>query len=281
MIGPFTYRLQHRVLRPTHGSHSSEGLGAGKTLFGWDRWSAAADARHLDFRASARDPLGQLWVRRFHQLGDIGVYLVVDISASMGGRNSLRRRAVLDFAQSLVASCAQRGDPMGIVACGGRDDDSGWSVGGTRNRVSLARAIARLAGETWQARSAEGLSEVSAALPRRGALIFLLSDFYWPDALVREILSSLRRHYVVPVVVISTNDEQPPAKWGLCLLRDRESGTRKLVVLRPALAEQWRRAQEEQRTHIRKLLASHGLHPFLIVDSFKPAAMSAYFGAGV
>ncbi|MGH8564268.1 MAG: DUF58 domain-containing protein [Gammaproteobacteria bacterium] len=73
------------------------------------------DPRRVDLRTTLYDPMGEVYVRVFHQRSTVPVYVIADVSASMGFREKM---AVLaDFTVATAASAYRTGDPFGLVAC--------------------------------------------------------------------------------------------------------------------------------------------------------------------
>ncbi|MEI9901029.1 MAG: DUF58 domain-containing protein [Hyphomicrobium sp.] len=76
------YRLPWRHARA--GVHRSKLEGSGGFFRDVVPLVRSPDPRRLDLRISARDPFGGLHVRRFEHKAAVTVYVLVDVSASMG-----------------------------------------------------------------------------------------------------------------------------------------------------------------------------------------------------
>ena len=76
------------------------------------------DPRRLDLLASARDPMGRLLVRTARQRASVPVYLIADLSASMGFEGRVSKLALLaDFTDALARSVHLSGDSFAFIGC--------------------------------------------------------------------------------------------------------------------------------------------------------------------
>ena len=102
----------------------------------------------------------------------------------------------------------------------------------TRSRGAGAALAQRLRGlrADGAARRAR-LREAHRHLPRRRALVFLVSDFHLPLAELEAVLDSLASHDVVPIVLWQPVEFALGAAHGLAQVREPESGARALAVV--------------------------------------------------
>ena len=114
-------------------------------------------------------------------------------------------------------------------------------------------------------------------LPLQRGLVFIVSDFHLPLPLLRRVLDSLAGHDLVPVVLWHPSEFTLGARSGLATLLDPESGRRRLVWWRPALAARWQAAHDERRDALQRLFAAHGLRPLWLEGSFDADALTKHF----
>jgi hypothetical protein len=280
----FHYRIPWRPRGQRPGHHRGSVFGAGQEFGGYAPLGRAPDPRRLDPRATLADPLGTWQVRLYQQRTSIPVWLIADLSGSMSapaGGGKMRR--LEELAASLAYSVHRTGDAFGFMGC---DEEviAGLLLPPTHARGAGAELTARLAQCTPAGASARGLLAAAAYLGRRRSLVFVASDFHFPQPLLEAVLESLTPHEVVPVVVWdelrSDGEFQTLPRLGLLELRDAESGRRRTVLLRPGLHAQWRHRFAERRTALQQCFARFGLRPFHIGRQFHPQAMTAYFYGG-
>jgi uncharacterized protein (DUF58 family) len=267
-------RLASRSFVP--GAHASRSAGSGLDVAALVPLERARDARRLDLRACLRDPFGGWWAREHHQRSAIAVLLLVDISASMPAGDAARARAASDFAQALARSALGRGDAFGVIAF---DAAPRLALRPTRSRAAAAAALDDLGLAAFDGRGADGVLDAAALLPRSGALVFLLSDFCWPAALLDGALGRLQRHDLVPVWLDSPQALDALPHHGLLPLADAESGQQRLLWWRPALRRRWRALQAAHSAAVQAAFARHQRRALALDGAFDANAVSAYFAA--
>jgi len=280
LIAEFNYRVDWRARGGHPGRHPGGRSGGGLDFLGHVPLASHPDPRHLDIRATLADPFGQLMVRQFRQRAAIPVYLVADLSASMGFQGFTRKTALLaELAEAVAWSAWRESDPFGFFAC---DGAILWELSlPLRWHKGFAGELgARLTAFHPRAGSAEGVLEVAAHLGRERALVFLASDFHWPDDLMERVLESFARHHLVPVVLWDSAEYETLPRFGLVELRDPETGARRRLFLRPRLREALCRRYAERREALTRACARHGRAPFFLIDRFDPDAMTRYFFEG-
>ncbi len=270
----FAYRLPWPVDSAFPGSHASRYTGDGQRFRGLSPLLRHPDPRRLDLRASLRDPFEQLQVRVMQARSRAQVFVAADLSASMGSgaKLALLRR----IAVACAWSAARSGDSFGFAAGAEqlREDLLLREARGLHVADELQR---RLAGVAAAGANCRALLEIAALLPRRRALVFLLSDFFLPPPLLADILASLDRHAVVPIVIEQSADHTLPARFGLSLVRDRESGESRLLVLTRALRRRVEQSYARWREEIATICERSGALPFHVRDRFDAARLTDYF----
>ena len=278
-VREFHYRIAAKATGHFPGHHRSRNGDNGFEFRGHADLLDAPDPRRLDLHASLRDPFGGWIVRVYSQRMSIPVVLVADLSASMAFEGAQRKLDVVaDFAESLAWSAWRTGDSFGFIGADSvlRHD---LLLPQTRSRGAGASLAQTLRGLTLTGRSARGLLDAHLLLPRRHALVFLLSDFHWPADDLTTLLRQFAHHELVPVVLRDPIELAPSAPRGLAPLVDLESGQRRLVWWRPALREKWRAQQAAQRVALLQRFGASGLKPLVIEGGFDADAVTRHFHA--
>ena len=279
VVQEFHYRIAAPALGHFPGHHRSRTGDSGVEFRGHANLMDAPDPRRLDLHASLRDPFGGWIVRVYSQRKSIPVVIVADLSASMAFEGRQRKLDVVaDFAESLAWSAWRTGDSFGFIGC-----DSVVRIDlllpQTRSR-GAGNAIAQtLRGLKLAGRSAQGLLDAHRHLPRRRALVFLLSDFHLPMDDLRALLRGYAHHELVPVVVWDPLEFGPSVPRGLAPLVDLETGRRRLVWWRPALREKWLVQQREHRAELLGQFSAQRLRPLFIEGGFDADAVTKHFHA--
>ncbi|CAO4143044.1 DUF58 domain-containing protein [Methylorubrum aminovorans] len=261
----------HRV-----GAHRGRDAGGLGTFRDQVSFSRLPDARRIDLRASLRDPFEGVFVRRFEARSPVETYALVDLSASMRFRGRADRRELAHaFCATLARSATRIGDGFGVIACDDtlRDD---LTLPATRHRAAAQAAAARLREASCDGRGAGGLLEAARRLAGRPKLIFLVSDFRWPEALIEGVFSALALHDVTPVLLADSAEAEDLPAWGLVELDDLEGAGRRLVFLRPALRRRWIAREAERVERLRRICAPFARPPFRLADRFDAEALSRH-----
>ena len=280
MVQEFHYRVSWRAEGYRPGHHLSRRGGGGFEFKGYAPLLAAPDPRRLDIHASLCDPFEQWMVRVYRQKSSIPVWLIADLSASMGFAGAVRKIDMLaDFAASLGYSAYRTGDPFGFIGCDAavRTDLVSAPTHTKGAGMEMARRLRTL---PPVGRSASGLKEAAQYIGRHRSLVFLASDFHFPAALLEEILASLVRHDVVPVVLWDTAEFARLPRFGIGVVRDSETGRRRTLLLRAALAERIADRYSARRRELKRAFVTHGREPLFIIDRFRAEALTGYFFSG-
>jgi hypothetical protein len=272
------YRLARRPLHGRPGRHHSRAPGPGLDVHGFAPLASFPDVRRLDLRVSARDPFGHWIVRLPRQRSSATLIVLADLSASMTfGRVPRKQDALADFVDALGHSAWRVGDAIGFV---GADEAvrEQWTLAPTRSRGATVELARRLRGAHLNGAGAGAISLAALRLGRRrDALVFLASDFHWPEPVLQAACAALASRDVVPVVLWACDEFDRWPQRGLAEVQDLESGERRAVWFRPSLAAAMARAGAQRRTELRARFADYGWRPFFCDGAFHAAALNAYF----
>jgi uncharacterized protein (DUF58 family) len=274
------YRIPWRTRDVRAGAHRGTLAGSGGLFRDFVSLLDYPDPRRIDLRASVRDPFEAIHVRRFEQNSAISIYLLVDVSASMGfGGSNGKIGLAADIAAALATSARRVGDSFGLIGCDSTMRPE-LTFMATRSRAGEREMVERLRAFKPARRGALGLAEAAALIAGRRKLVIVISDFLMPDEHITAVFQALSSHDVVPVMVTLSSELRRLPRWGLVSLTDLETGKRRLVVLRPALSEAWRARDEARRAAFRAIANRYGRKPFEIVDRIDWDRLGAYLMGG-
>jgi hypothetical protein len=272
------YRLARRPLLGRPGHHHSRAQGPGLDVHGFAPLAAYPDARRLDLHVSARNPFGQWIVRLPRQRSSATLLVLADLSASMTfGQTPRKQDALADLVDALGYSAWRAGDAIGFAGAADRVQPA-WMLAPTRSRGATVALAQRLRAARLDGRSADAIGQAAYRFGRRrDSLVFLVSDFHWPAALMEAACAALAGRDVVPVVLWAPHEFNRWPRQGLAELQDLESGERRTVWFRPALADAMARAGAQRRVELRQRFSAQGWRPFFCDGAFDAAALNAYF----
>lgn len=274
MIPEFHYRIDWRSASVHPGHHRSVHTGGGYEFQGYAALHQTANPRHLDLRASLRDPQGQFQVRLFRQSSAVSVFLLADVSASM--QHPSRLDTLSAFAASLACSTYRTGDRFSLLAAdAGVRDDLMLPADSSPGGMSAWRERAGRAAPGGH--SADGLLALAAYTGHHRALVFLVSDFHFPLSRIEPLREALAWHDVVPVVVWEPADPASLPDYRLVHWQDPETGEGRRYWMRPALKARIKAAYAERRRQLEEVFLSGGRAPLFLESGFEADAVTRYF----
>lgn len=259
------------------GHHPGSRAGSGFEVSGYAPLLSAPDPRRFDVRATLRDPFEALQVRVYAQPSTLKVYVLADLSASMGVRGRCRKLDLLaDFSASLAYSAYRSGDAFGFIGCDTRVRTDFIQPPSRAKGVGFSVAE-KLREMTPRADGATGLVDAAELITGPRALVFVASDFHIPTDLTTRIFEALARHAVTPVVFVDSAEFDDLPGFGLVRVRDAEHANERLLLIRPRLRERIRRAAEDRRAKLSARLHSLGRRPLFVRDHFDASRVTEYF----
>jgi uncharacterized protein (DUF58 family) len=216
-------------------------------------------------------------VRIFNQKSSIPVYVVCDLSGSMGFSGQLRKMEIAaEIAASAAWSAYRVNDPFGFIGFDQhvRED---WLFSSSVKVHGAFELAERLAAYRPGHVGAQGLTDVSRFLSREKSLVLLVSDFHMPFDELEHGLSTLMRHHVVPMVLWDAAEYQNLPEFGVASVTDCETGTRRTLFLRRSYRERILKAFAERREVLQRLFMSCDMPPLFIEDGFEPDDLTEYF----
>ncbi len=287
MIQEFHYEIAWRARSPYPGHHRGTQGGAGFEFRGHAPLLAAPDPRRIDMRASLHDPFGQWMARVYRQRSSIRVFLLADLSASIGFCGVTRKLEVLaELTASAAYSAYRSADAFGFIGC---DEDvrREFLLPPTRIKGAGTELSRRLLSFAPGGKGVSGLLHTPQYLGRQRTLVLLASDFHFPLGLLEQVLDALSSHAVVPVVIWDEAEFAQLPRFGLGMVSDSETGERRRVFMRAGMNERVAEAFEMRRQELVHVFHTHGIEPLFLTQGFSADTMTDYFyrhqpgGAGV
>ena len=276
-IKEFTYQIGWRTRGRHPGRHASAQRGLGMEFRGHAPLISYPDPRRIDLRQTIRDPFDQVWVRIFNQKSSVPVYVVCDLSGSMGFSGQMRK---LEIAAEITASAAYSAfrvnDPFGFVGFDEKVRDD-WMFTSSIKVHGAFELTDRLAAHRPGHVAATALDDVAQFLPRERSLVLLVSDFHTPLEQLGDQLTTLMRHHVVPLVLWDAAEYRNLPEFGIASVTDCETGARRTLFLRKHYRERILQAFADRRRALEKLFMSVDMPPLFIEDRFDADALTEYF----
>lgn len=215
------------------------------------------DVREIDWKVTSR--FGTTFVRKFREERDLMVYMLVDLSGSMGygsgGKNKFDR--VIEICALIGMSVIKRNMRLGLI---GFSDKVQVFSRPKCGRKHLYNVLERLC----EMKPDNGKTDINAALrflnnvARKGSMVFLISDFMSKDYFT--LLKAARIRYdLIPVHVKDPVEEEMP-KVGLVEFMDPETGKRRVLdTSDPSFQKNFRKTAIHLKKERETLLRSLGM----------------------
>jgi uncharacterized protein (DUF58 family) len=265
--GLIEYRLRWLSGTVFPDAHLGHMTGAGLLFKQHQPLAANCDPRRIDLRASVLDPFEHFRVRAYHQPSRIDVYLLADLSASMG--HAGKQMILATLLRTLARSAFGYGDRFGFIGAGEAIEQR-WLLPAGMHFEPVSRVAGQLENAHFSG-TAAGLRQVSAYLPAERSLLFLLTDGHFSLAYLSDLLASLQMQDVVPLVLWDPDEYRRLPAWGLLPVRDMESGASRTLVMRPAFRNRIVAAYEQRRQALLGTFRAFGNEPLFIERCDIPA----------
>jgi uncharacterized protein (DUF58 family) len=273
----FRYEIGWRASRYRPGHHRSVHAGSGLEFAHHAPLLNSPDPRRLDLHATLRNPFGEPIVRVYRQRSAINVQVLADFSASMAYVGVQNKFEVLtQFSVAAAYSATRSGDAFGFSAANDAVIEA-LQLSPMHARGADQLLAERLSRVKPSGRSAAGLLEAARLLGRERALVFLVSDFHFPMALLEQLLSALESHYVVPVIIWDRAEYTIPRRWGIGAMTDIETGAQRMMIVRPSSRQRLLEIFQQRARALRDLFARYSLRPLELLDGFDADRVSQYF----
>jgi uncharacterized protein (DUF58 family) len=259
------------------GAHAGKIVGSGQLFKHHTPLISSPDPRHIDLRASVLDPFGQFFVKTFQQQSRLDIFLLADLSASMGYQGQYSKQQILiDCLLSIAKSAHAIGDRFGFVGCG-KNIDPKLLISPANLQQGRVAELANVLKKITLKGQAESLLQAANYLPSRSSLVFLLSDFYMPTHKIQQQMQRLNQHTVIPLVLWDQKESTDLPHWGIVKFADMEQGKTRTLFMRPTLHQKITTAFEQRKQQLRHCFRAFGCEPLFIEKGYRAETVSQYF----
>ncbi len=216
-------------------------IGSGIEFADHRDYAAGDDFRYIDWNVYGR--MSKLLLRLFEEEEDLFIYLLVDVSNSMGASGGEKFDYVRRVTAALAYVALANLDRVTVVPFADtiRDPMSPRRGKGQIFRVFDFLAALTPAGET----NMEGSFRAFAARTKRRGLAVVVSDFFDPHGYERGLkLLRHNRFETFALQILSPDEARPNVKGDLRLL-DAETGEERIATVSPEVLRDYERAFEE------------------------------------
>ena len=202
------------------GEYKSVFRGRGMEFSEVREYQPGDDIRQIDWNVTARS--GRPYIKRFIEERELTVLFLVDVSAS-GLFGSVRSKfeTAMEVTATLMFSAIKNNDKVGLLTFCDRPLEYRPPRKGKANALRLLRELVGLE-PVARPTDLESALEYADRVLKRRAVIFLISDFFAPEA-DRRLAMLRRRHDVIALTLTDPREASFP-NVGLLTLRAPETG---------------------------------------------------------
>ena len=247
-------------------------IGAGQLFKRHKPLIASLGPRRIDLCASVLDPFFGYRVRVYQQQSTVKVYLIADMSASMGYAD--KQQTLIQFLLTAANSALGYGDKFGFIGCTERIEHR-WLIPACQHLGRVSALIKQLERLTFTGK-ATGIQNAAAFLPAERSLVFLLSDCHFPLPQLRAVLDSLQGHDVIPLVLWNQVEYAALPNWGLISFQDMESHATRTLFMRPALRQKIIAAYQQRQHDLKHIFRAFGSEPLFITERYSTQTINRH-----
>lgn len=274
---PFEYLIGWKSDSIQLGDHPGTQRGIGSDYRSTINLVDYPDARRMDLRQTIRDPFEQIQVRQFNQDSTTPIYAVCDLSSSMQFRGRQRKLdTAIEVATAVANSAYQAGDLFGFIGYNQQVLED-FTLPLSRNLHQSREAIALLHDYQPRRIGVEGVTDVPNFLGQTRALVFWISDFHMPLALIEKTLLAMSAHKVIPIVLWDDEEYKKLPKLGFGTMIDLETGRNRTLFFRREVKAKFLAAFEARRQALEALFLRLDSPGLFMHGDYRPELMRQYF----
>lgn len=276
-VKPFTYSTPWKSSSVHFGDHRGTQRGLGDDYRGNVSLIDYPDARRMDLRQTLRDPYEQIQVKTFNQNNTTPVFAICDISSSMQfGDKQSKLQLAEHISASIAYSANEMGDLFSLISYNDHVVED-LTLPLSHHLFNSIEVIQKLANYQSRHSGSEGVLDVSMYLSIHRSLVFWISDFHMPIALIEQTLNAMSAHQVVPIVLWDDGEHKSLPQFGFGNLIDPETGVARMMFFRKSLRDQFIEAFKIRRDALDQLFLKFGYPPLYLQGQFNPETLTNYF----
>jgi len=258
------------------GSYHSAFKGQGIDFEEVREYQPGDEVRSIDWNVTAR--MGIPFIKKYREERELTILLAIDISGSLnfGSKQASKREKLAELGALLAFSANRNGDKVGLLLFSDRVEQYLPPAKGQKHVLRILREILFHPNQSEKTDLNEGVRFINKVLNRR-AVVFLLSDFIFPEKLADEgleadnmegiflqELSATRRKHDLICAHVQDPHEQSIPNCGLVRLDDAESPQAPLLAdfSDPIFRHKFEKLEKERKAAFNQRLKKRGIESF-------------------
>ena len=222
---------------PHRGEHKAWQSGEGIEFLDYRKYHLGDDLRYVDWSVYGR--LDKLFIKLFHAEENQTVYVLLDMSRSMGSGTPPKHISAKKMAAALSYISLSNFDKIGLASFSDRIGDMKPPVRGKKTFPEVLSFLTSLqpANETDVNAS---LFEY-ASICRRHGIAIIVSDLFDPRGCADGLKALAYKHFDIHIIHTLDHEELFWTKTGNLLLNDVETGKKKVTYVDRSLLKRYRK----------------------------------------
>ncbi len=247
------------VKGPERGEHKSWKSGEGLEFLDYRKYQVGDDLRYVDWSVYGR--LDKLFIKLFHAEENQTVHFLLDLSRSMGTGNPPKDVSAKKITAAISYIGLSHFDKISLAAFNKTILDIRTLVRGKKKFPHILNFLMSLPSKDETDINAS-LTEY-ASICKYPGIVIVMSDLFDPKGYQEGLKALAYRNFDVNLVHILDHEELFWSKTGNLILKDIETGEKKVTFLDQALLERYRKKFETFRSNIQTYCSNYGIHYYL------------------
>jgi uncharacterized protein (DUF58 family) len=247
------------VKGPERGEHKSWRSGEGLEFLDYRKYQIGDDLRYVDWSVYGR--LDKLFVKLFHAEEDQTIHILLDMSRSMGAGNPSKAQSAKKLAAAVGYICLSNLDKISLTAFSGQLEEASALLRGQRKYARLLNYLCNLTPAADTNINAS-LAEYATICKNPGMTI-VISDLFDPKGYQDGLKALTYRNCDVSLIQVLDREELAWSKTGTLMLRDVETGEKRVTFLDADLLERYRAKVAAFLADIHDFCSTYGINYYL------------------
>lgn len=204
------------------GQYHSAFKGRGMAFAEVREYQFGDDIRDIDWNVTAR--FRRPYVKVFEEERELTVMLLIDVSGSLdfGTTDQMKSDMATEIAATVAFSAIQNNDKIGVIFFSDRIEKYIPPKSGRKHILYIIREMIDFKPQSHKTDVGMALEYLTRVMKRR-CTAFVLSDFYGPKNMEKQLQIANRKHDVMAIQIYDRRAKELP-NIGLMKVRDAETG---------------------------------------------------------
>jgi hypothetical protein len=244
---------------PQRGEHRSWQSGEGLEFLDYRKYHLGDDLRYVDWSVYGR--LDKLFIKLFHAEKGQTAHIVMDMSLSMESGNPSKNITAKKIAAAISYICLSNLNKTGLMAFNDEIVDLKPPARGKKQYPEVLRFLLSLK-PAKQTNVNACLAEYAAICKNPGIAI-IISDLFDPNGYEDGLEALAYRNFDINLIQVMTHEELFWPKTGNLMLRETETGEKKVAYVDKHLLEVYQKKVNGFISAIKSYCGHYGINYFL------------------